>query len=297
MDFKRLGKALLFPNAVIMAALVPISAVLLIGSMVFLGSYHPVSIISYVLSAYTLTVFSVKIPRIIEFFKKLKRENRLISRWFSDTRLRVNVSLYASFVLNTLYSIFQLWLGFYHSSFWFYSMAGYYVSLAFMRFYLVRYSSKNLPGDKIGSELLRQRICAWLFLLVNLFVSVMIFFMVFWQRSFVHHEITTITIAAFTFSSLAISITGVIKYRKYNSPLYTTTKAINLASSCVSLLTLEATMLTTFGKDTDVATRKLLLAFTGAAVSLFILAMAIYIIVRSTKEIKTLNSELKNAKQ
>ena len=226
MDFKRLGKALLFPNAVIMTALVPISTVLLIGSMVFLGSYHPVSIISYVLSAYTLTVFSVKIPRIIEFFKKLKRENRLISRWFSDTRLRVNVSLYASFVLNTLYSIFQLWLGFYHSSFWFYSMAGYYVSLAFMRFYLVRYSSKNLPGDKIGSELLRQRICAWLFLLVNLFVSVMIFFMVFWQRSFVHHEITTITIAAFTFSSLAISITGVIKYRKYNSPLYTDRKSV-----------------------------------------------------------------------
>ena len=37
MDWKKLGKALLFPHIAIMILLVPIATVLLVGSMVFIG--------------------------------------------------------------------------------------------------------------------------------------------------------------------------------------------------------------------------------------------------------------------
>ena len=38
MDWKKIGKALLFPHIAIMIVLVPISIVLLVASMVFIGT-------------------------------------------------------------------------------------------------------------------------------------------------------------------------------------------------------------------------------------------------------------------
>ena len=91
MDPKKLGKALLFPHIAIMILLVPIATVLLVGSMVFIGTESVIAITSYVLAAYTLTVWCFKIPYLIQFFKTFKSENKYARRWRYDTRLRVNV--------------------------------------------------------------------------------------------------------------------------------------------------------------------------------------------------------------
>ena len=56
MNLKKLGKSLVFPHIAIMIPLLPIATALLVYSMVFLGTSSPIAIISYVLSAYTLTV-------------------------------------------------------------------------------------------------------------------------------------------------------------------------------------------------------------------------------------------------
>ncbi len=135
MDPKKFGKVLLFPHIAIMIILVPIATVLLVGSMVFIGTESVIAYVSYVLAAYTLTVWCMKIPNALRFFKTFKEENKYARRWLDDTRLRVNVSLYGSLALNVLYGIFQLWLGFFHHTFWFYSLGGYYVCLAIMRFF------------------------------------------------------------------------------------------------------------------------------------------------------------------
>ena len=100
MDWKKLGKALLFPHIAIMMILIPIATVFLVYSMVFLGTESVIAIISYVLSAYTLTIWCFKIPHLIHFFKTFKDENKYARRWQEDTRLRVNVSLYGSLVWN-----------------------------------------------------------------------------------------------------------------------------------------------------------------------------------------------------
>ena len=148
MDPKKLGKVLLFPHIAIMILLVPIATVLLVGSMVFVGTESAIAYISYVLAAYTLTVWCFKLPHLIQFFKTFKDENKYARRWQDDTRLRVNVSLYGSLSWNALYGIFQLWLGFYHHTFWFYSLGMYYICLGVMRFFLVRHTSKYVPGER-----------------------------------------------------------------------------------------------------------------------------------------------------
>ena len=119
MNWKRLGKALLFPPTAIALLLIPVATSFLIYSMVFLGTESVAAILSYVLAAYTLTVWCFRAPRLIKDLKALKKENKYIRRWQNDERLRRGVSLYGSFAFNTAYAVFQLWLGFYHHTFWF----------------------------------------------------------------------------------------------------------------------------------------------------------------------------------
>ena len=295
MDWKKLGKALLFPHIAIMILLVPIATVLLVGSMVFIGTESPVAIVSYVIAAYTLTVWCFKIPYLINFFKTFKNENKYVRRWQDDTRLRVNMSLYGSLVLNALYGIFQLWLGFYHHTFWFYSLGAYYICLGVMRFFLARHTTRYAPGERLQTELKKYRACGIVFLVMNLALALIIFFMVYWNRTFEHHMITAIAMAAYTFTALTTAIINVIKYRKYNSPVFSASKAISLAAALVSMLTLESTMLTTFGNGTmSQVEQKWMLGATGGVISLLIVATAIYMIVIGTKKLKELKTEVEN---
>ena len=125
MDWKKIGKAILFPHIAIMIILLPIATVFLVFSMVYLGTESISAIISYVLAAYTLTVWCFKIPYLIRFFKSIKNENKYVRRWLEDTHMRTNITMYGSLLWNVAYSVMQLGLGFIHSTFWFYSLAGY----------------------------------------------------------------------------------------------------------------------------------------------------------------------------
>ena len=295
MNFKKIGKALLYPHIAIMIILIPIATVLLVTSMVFLGTESVIAYISYVLSAYTLTVWCFKIPRLIDFFKRFNEENALIKLWRSDARLRIKVSLYSALFCNVLYGLFQLWLGLYHNTFWYFSFGVYYICLAIMRFFLVMHTRKYAPGEKMKTEILRYRACGWIFLAMNTALTVIIIFMIYWNRTFTHHMITAIAMAAYTFTSLTVAIFNVIKYKKYNSPVFSASKAISFASACVSMLTLTSTMLTTFGDGTMGATeQKIMLGCLGFAVSGVIVAMAIGMIVQSTKRINQFRQEAHN---
>ena len=291
MNWKKLGKALLFPHMAIMILLIPVAAVCLVYSMVFLGTSSPVAIASYVLSAYTLTVWCFKLPYLIRFFRTFKNENKYALIWRNDTKLRVNTSLYAGLLWNTAYALLQLGMGFWHKSFWFFSLAAYYICLGVMRFFLLRYTLSHKSGEKMLTELRKYRACGIVFLLLNLALTLMIFFMVYWNRTFHHHEITTIALAAFTFTSLTLAIINIIRYRKMGSPVYSAAKAISLASALVSMLTLEATMLTTFGGETmTLIARRLFLGLSGGVISILIIAMAVYMIRQGNKKIKLLKA-------
>ncbi len=293
MNFKKLGKAILFPHIAIMLLLIPIATVLLVCSMVFIGTESPIAYVSYVLAAYTLTIWCFKLPRLIAYAKAFKNENKYARRWQDDARLRVNSSLYGSLAWNALYGLFQLWLGFFHHTFWFYSLGIYYICLGVMRFFLLLHTRKYAPGERMRSELVRYRACGWVFLLMNLALTLIVFFMIYWNRTFEHHMITAIAMAAYTFTSFTFAIISVVKYKKYNSPVFSAAKAISFAAACVSMLTLTSTLLTTFSDETmGVFEQKMMLGSVGGAVSVVVVAMAVRMIVKSTKKLKELESEI-----
>lgn len=287
MRWKSLAKALMYPHIAVLAALTPVSAAFLIYAMLMLGTQSIAAIMSYVLAFYTLCAWCLRLPRLIRFAKRVRSENRLIVRWSGDVRLRMCVTLYGSLVWNMAYAAFQFWLGVINSSGWFFALAGYYMLLAAMRLYLAMYIRRNIPSANLRAELKRYRICGAVLLAVSLALSVIVFFMVRFDRSFRHGEITTIALAAYTFGSFAMAVTNTVKYRRYNSPVYSASKALSLAAACVSVLTLEAAMLTTFGGEKlDLRQRHIMLALTGAAVSAFVVAMAVYMLIKAAKALR-----------
>lgn len=292
MNWRKLGKTIFFPHIAVLLLLLPAATALLIYAMVLIGTHSPLAYVSYALSAYTLVIWCIRIPSIVVFIQGMKEENKYVRRWLTDTHLRVTVSLYGSLLWNTAYAAFQLLLGITNHSAWFYSLAGYYICLAVMRFFLLRYTRRYMPGERAKEELRRFRACGVVFLIMNLALSGMIFFMVFFDRTVRHHEITTIATAAYTFITLALAIRNVIKYSKYGSPVYTAAKVISFAAACVSMLTLESSMLSTFQSGTmTVVQRRALLGFTGGIVSTLIIGMAVYMISQGTKKLKQLKKE------
>ncbi len=287
MDWKKIGKALLFPHIAVMIILLPVAIVFLVYSMVIMGPEAALSYASYALAFYTLTVWCIRIPGLIKAVKDFKEQNKYAVRWREDVRLRMNVSLYGSFIWNGAYAVFQLCLGLYHKSFWFYSLAGYYLCLAAMRFFLSRHTTKHNAGEKMHEELIKYRTCGIVFLFLNLALSVMVFFMIYWGKTSYHHEITTIALATYTFTTLAVAIVNTVKYRKYASPVYSAAKAISLAAASVSMITLTSTMLTSFGDETTSALmRNVMLGSLGGAVAAFIIVMSVYMIVTANKALK-----------
>ena len=289
MNWKRIGKALLFPPAAVLIVLTPIAAAALVYSMLRLEETSPVRIGSYVLAFYTLVIVCVRAPKVVRSIGTFKRENKYIQTWSNDPRLRMNITVGGSVLWNGAYAALQLGLAIYYRSAWFYSLAAYYVTLAIMRLSLVWYTMRHKPGEQMQQELVRYRTCGWVFLLMNLALSGMMFYRIYENRFVQHHEITTIAMATYTFAMLTVAIVNVVRYRKYNSPVLSSAKAISLAAACVSMLTLESTMLVSFNKGTlSQQTVRLFLALSGGVVSAFIIAMAIYMIVQANRKLKSL---------
>ena len=281
---KKIGRALLFPHIAIVIPLVPVSAALLIYCFAFDGVREAVRYFAYALSAYTLAVVCFRMPALVRRVRAVRSGNGFAGRWASDVGLRVKASLYGSLLWNTAYAVFQLGLGVYHSALWFYAMAAYYLLLAVMRFFLLRHARTYCPGERMREELRRYAACGWGLLAMNLALAVILFLMLHEGRTFHHGKITAIAMAAYTFTAFTTAIVNLVKYRRYNSPVLSAAKAVSLAAACVSMLTLEATMLTAFGGGEDARFRWRMLGGTGAVVFLLIAAMALYMIVRGTKK-------------
>ena len=285
-NWKKFGLSLLYPHIAVIICLLPIAVGFLVFSLIYLGLESFVAILSYLLSFYVLLVICFRIPNMINFFKTLKKENKFLQKWFSDVRLRMNVSLYGSLIWNITFAIFQLGLGFYHKSFWFYSMFAYYVLLGIMRIFLVKHTRKYEANEQEEIELKKYIIIGWLLLFMNLARAVIVFFMVYWNKTFYHHMITTISLAAYTFFTFTFAIINLVKYRNYQSPVYSSAKIISSIAGAVSILTLESTMLTTFGTNDNPLFRQIMLAVTGFAVIVFAVTMAIIMIVKGNKKLK-----------
>ena len=285
MDWKKIGKVLLFPHPIVARLLFPVAVVLMLWSMLTRGTADPLTIAFCTLSFYGLVLVCLRIPDIIRWVQQFRRENKYYQLYSSDVQLRINLSLYLAVGFNAVYALFQLGLGLRHHSAWFYAMGGYYLLLALMRLTLVRHTRRHAAGEDTALEWRKYRFCGALLMVMNLALMIFTLYFVYRIRIFRHHEITTIAMAAYTFTALTVAIINVVRYQKYGSPAYSAAKDISLVSATVSMLTLENAMLTAFGQAESEAFLQIMLGASGAAVMLIVQGIALYMIINAGRKL------------
>ena len=98
-----------------------------------------------------------------------------------------------------------------------------------------------------------------------------------------HGEIIMITIAAYTFYKITMAIVKAVKQHKNPSPLLKTIRSIGYAEVSASILTLQRSMLVSFG-SMDNSQVRFMNAMTGAVVCAFILILGLTMTVKSRRK-------------
>lgn len=286
--FKQILNRLLFPGTAIVLISVPVAAALLIYTFLHEPENSPVAYVSYVLSAYSLCIVSayiVKLPK--GDFRAALHKNPYIHRYLTDVLFKTHVSLYLSLSLNLLFAAIKLFYGAYYRSVWFGTLAVYYILLAMMRFLLLRHVNRRQIGTDVSAEWKRYRLCGVILLLMNSALSGVVILVVQKNESFHYAGYLIYVVAMYAFYNVTTAIVGVVKYRKYRSPVMSATKAIKLAAALVSMLSLETAMLMQFDTgDNPQFFRQIMTAATGGCVCLLILVMAVFMIIYATKQLK-----------
>ncbi len=294
MDWKRIGKKLLFPPIWVMVLLTALCAAGLV--IIFLKGLHETigAYLFYVLSFYTLSVVCVFCITV------LPRKNReihekimsvpFINRYQTDRIFKTKVDLLLSFTANLFYVGVNTVSFFLYRSWWFVCLAVYYVILAVMRCLLVRYVRLNEIGVDRYAELKRARVCSIILLFINIFLSGAVLMILYQDRGFEYGGIMIYVMAIYTFYITTHALIDLIRYRKFDSPVMETAKVISLAAALVSMLNLETAMFSSFGEAMSKENQRLTIILTGAGVAIIVVAMSVYMTVRSTKEIKLIRS-------
>jgi hypothetical protein len=281
---------MLFPHIVLIIFLVPISSAMLIYSFIQ-NTDSAITYLSYLISAYALTILCARIPSVFHRVKIIGRKNKYLNQYFGSPAIRVKFSLYSSFIINTIYAAMQLGLGLYNRSIWFFALSAYYCLLALTRFFLLKEMHKHREKRRLYSEYLTYRLCGIILFFINITLSVIAVYIVKQDRGFSYHYIVTIGMAAYTFTALTASIVNAVQCRKYHDLILSASKTINLAAALVSMLSLETAMLAAFGNENSRIFREIMTSSSGAAICTIVLSMAAHMIIYSTKQLRQLRKE------
>lgn len=177
---------------------------------------------------------------------------------------------------NLLYAVYHGVLGVTRASLWFGILCAFYSILAAMRCFAVLY------GRGTGTVLPAYGMFRTTGLLLLVFGAVLA-----WSNAVslsqniakVYGTIPMITIASYTFYKITAVIVRAVRQRKHASAQFTVLQNISYAEVAASVLTLQRSMLVTFGR---IETEKMFVmnALTGAGICLFILVLGMHMILR-----------------
>lgn len=282
--------------------------IFLVISTIFLLSYslgtnNPNSLIkyfSYLYSTYTFIVIIFNIKRFYLYFKsklfnakvykKIKAflyKNKYLKKYFEDIRFKNIVNLCASAIINLTFIFLKFINGILNKSVWFISLSLYYFILTLTKIILLN----SLKEYKKEIEYKVYCHIGWFIMVLNIALVIMIIQMVKSNVAIVYGGYVIYLTAIYTFYLIINAIRNVIKYRKYNSPILSSIKNINLLTACVSVLMLQTTMIATFDNN-HLEYMRLMNSITGSIVSIITLTISIVMIIKGQKNINKQKEKL-----
>lgn len=181
-------------------------------------------------------------------------------------------SPYTSLAFNVAYAFGNCIIGFLNPSWWFITVGAYYAVLAITRFSVLRVKRK--AGGSYDTERFARRITGILLVVLSFCIVGVNILSAVKDRGTAFHKIIMITIAAYTFTKITVSIIGMVKAKRSASPVLKTLRNISLADACVSVYTMQRSMLVSF-PGMEAADILLLNILTGTAVWIVVLLLGI----------------------
>ncbi|MDE6319367.1 MAG: hypothetical protein K2M22_06635 [Lachnospiraceae bacterium] len=257
-----------------------------------------ISYAAYLLSAYALIITITGMAGIVRLIRegidkhplvKKALDDPLVGRYLREDMFRAEAALYQGFFINLLYAGIKMFSGIFYRSVWFATLAVYYILLATMRASLLYYVRKD--GKNKISEWHKYRLCGISLLFMNIALAGIIVLVIHQNRGFVYPGVLIYVMSMYAFYATITAVWNVVKFRRYGSPVMSAAKVISLTAALVSMLSLEIAMLAQFGSDDDQMFRLIMTASTGAGISMIVLGMAVFMIWRSTKQLKQCKQE------
>ena len=214
--------------------------------------------------------------KVISFFSKTKIGGKFIKKRSS----RIIFSASVSFFVNFLYAFYNGILGIINLSLWFIIMFAFYGLLASVRFSVILYARrKDSVYEDTESFIIKT---SGIIMIILSFVLALLVSLT--QKIAVKYDtIMMITIATYTFYKVIITVVRASKKRDDKLPLFSTLRCISYAEVAASVLTLQRSMLASFGSGDDEFSF-IMNAATGMVVFLFILALGIFITVKGSRK-------------
>ena len=217
-------------------------------------------------------------------------ENDRVRRYMGDRIYRTKVNLYLGVGVNFLYIFIKFFTGIAFRSEWLIVFALYYAVLTGLRVALVNYVRRREVKHDLAAEYRRYRLTGALLVPMNLVLTIIIARMIAFQESYDYPGVLIYGMAAYVFYAVVLASINVFRFRKHGSPVLSAVKAVNLTAALVALLGLEAAMLSRFGDGDTSAFRPTMLGISGLVVSVIILGMSAYIIIRASNKLRLMKA-------
>ena len=177
-------------------------------------------------------------------------------------------------VFNLLYALYHGVLAAANRSVWFAVLCAYYAVLSAMRLSAVLCERRSRNAAAAGLDYFVMRLCGVLLVVLSLVVAGVNYISLSQNITRKYEEITMITIAAYTFYKLGLSVVRAVRRRRYPLPLHGVIRGTGYAETAASVLTLQRSMLVSFEGmgEADIRTMNLL---TGGGVCLFVFALGV----------------------
>lgn len=255
------------------------------------------SILAYMLFGLAGLSLAYSTYLIIPLFPKAKRKIIACMERHEFTFLllrnfgfRTLIFAIGSFLMSLLFCAFNAYMGIVNRSIWYGALAGFYISLAFLRGGVLVYH-KNKIGKKLqfqNEEYLKAKVyrnSGIITIILNVALSVAIIQMIFLDAHFFYMGWSVFAYAAYAFYKIIMSIISFIKAQQQTDLTVRAIRNINLIDALVSILALQTALLATFGNGQFNCS--LMNTLTGVIVSTASFFIGISMIIFANKKLKT----------
>ncbi len=179
----------------------------------------------------------------------------------------------AVLIFELFYAFYNGALGLMSASLWLGVSCAYYLLLGTMRFALALRPRAGRGHMGFTGAMLS---------VLSVVLAAMIYVSLSRSTAAVYGTIVMITIATYTFTKLTLAIYSGVRHRLSAEPRQSSVNAIRLSEAAVSLMTMQQSMIVSFGGMAALSA-KILNIFTGTAVWLFIFLLGLWLIRKSMK--------------